>query len=252
MFALIVTTQLFGPPLPKSKIVEFRIEGVSRRAAVVEPEGNSGPMPLILVFHGHGGNIRTTLRQFNIHSLWPQALIVYPEGLPAVGINDPDGKKNGWQKNPGELGDRDLKFTDAILKQMRADYRIDNKRIYAMGHSNGARFTYVLWAERGETFAAYNAACSPAGLLVQKMSPASAFIVAGKSDPIVPFASQKLTIESVAKLDRVREPGRDSGYFHFAEGPGGLELATYVHPGGHSYPREAMSMAIEFFKRHSK
>jgi polyhydroxybutyrate depolymerase len=32
---------------------------------------------------------------------------------------------------------------------MKQDYRVDEQRIYATGHSKGGAFTYLLWAARG-------------------------------------------------------------------------------------------------------
>jgi polyhydroxybutyrate depolymerase len=59
-----------------------------------------------------------------------------------------------WQKTFGDQNDRDLKFFDAVLATLKKDCRIDEKRVYATGHSNGGAFTYLLWAARGDVFAA--------------------------------------------------------------------------------------------------
>ena len=55
----------------------------------------------------------------------------------------------------GEYQDRDLKLVDAALAWVHAKYTVDDDRIYATGFSNGAMFTYLLWAERPAVFAAY-------------------------------------------------------------------------------------------------
>ena len=78
------------------------------------------------------------------------------QGLPTPGqLTDPEGKRNGWQKTVGDQKDRDLKFFDAVLTKLKADYKVDESRIYSMGHSNGGGFTYLLWAARGDQFAAF-------------------------------------------------------------------------------------------------
>src|SRR5262249_12550187 len=121
----------------------FNIDGVERTALVyssAKPAAKTGA-PLVLAFHGHGGTAQFVARRWNLHKLWPEAVVVYLQGLPGVlGIVDPEGKQPGWQKNPGEENDRDVRFVDAVIEQMQKAYSIDPNRIYAIGHSNGARF----------------------------------------------------------------------------------------------------------------
>ena len=42
-----------------------------------------------------------------------------------------------------------------MLARLKTDYKVDDKRIYSTGHSNGGGFTYLLWAARGDVFAAF-------------------------------------------------------------------------------------------------
>jgi SAM-dependent methyltransferase len=54
--------------------------------------------PLFFAFHGHGGNMRQADRSFSYQAQWPEAVIVYPQGLPTPGqLTDPEGKRNGWR-----------------------------------------------------------------------------------------------------------------------------------------------------------
>ena len=41
-------------------------------------------------------------------------------------------------------------FFDEVLASVKKDYKVDNKRIYVTGHSNGGSFTYILWAVRDD------------------------------------------------------------------------------------------------------
>jgi polyhydroxybutyrate depolymerase len=43
---------------------------------------------------------------------------------------------------------------DAVLATLKIAYKVDEKQIYATGHSNGGGFTYLLWAARWDEFAA--------------------------------------------------------------------------------------------------
>ena len=107
-------------------------------------------MPLVFVFHGHGGTGANIERKFDIESLWPDVIVVYPYGLVGhKGKTDPQGVKSGWQTSAGESGDRDLKFYDAMLATLRAQLSVDPNRVYAMGHSNGSGFVSLLLNRRG-------------------------------------------------------------------------------------------------------
>ncbi|MBI5708016.1 MAG: esterase [Armatimonadetes bacterium] len=235
--------------------ISLKVDGVERTALVFAPANAKGTSsPLVFCWHGHGGGSRQASMSFRIHKEWPEAVVVYPQGLPTKGKTDPEGKKPGWQQGPNDEGGRDLKYFDALLSHLKRAYKIDAKRIFTMGHSNGGRFTYLLWAERGDVFAAYGPSGSPAIGLGRTFKPASAFHVAGEKDQIVPFAGQKLTIEGIKMLDGIggSDKGESDGYVTTYRGSGGLELVTYIHPGGHNYPAQVPALLVQFFKRRER
>lgn len=247
-----LTALAFLVAQPAPRVETFTVEGTKREALVFAGEGQApkGGRPLILAFHGHGGNMNHSARSFGVQRTWPEATVIYPQGLPTKGMTDPEGRKNGWQQNSGQENDRDLKFVDAILAKHP---EVDRKRIFSMGHSNGGRFTYILWAKRPQIFAAYGPSGSPAIGMLRDLKPASAFCTAGEKDPIVPFRGQKWSIDAIARLIGA-DPAKAKvdGYVRLTPGRNGLELGTYIHPGGHEYPSQAATATVEFFKRHSK
>lgn len=107
--------------------------GEQKRGAVVFENATMQPesgAPLVLVFHGHGGTAEVIARRLEVHKHWPEAVVAYMQGLPGVkGKTDPEGKQSGWQKTPGELDDRDMKFVDTALKELQKKYKIDPKRV---------------------------------------------------------------------------------------------------------------------------
>src|SRR2546425_1084654 len=136
---------------------EWKVNGVVREGLIYVPaQARTNATPVVFAFHGHGGSMRNAARSFGYHALWPEAIVVYLQGLNTPGrLTDPDGKKPGWQSGIGDQGDRDLEFFDTVLASLQREARVDDERIYATGHSNGGSFTYLLWAARGERFAAF-------------------------------------------------------------------------------------------------
>lgn len=228
-----------------SHVETFTVDGVQRQALVFD--GRSSNPPLVLAFHGHGGSMYQAARSFDLQDLWPEATIIYPDGLPTVSKFDPKGQRAGWQVRPGTDDDRDLKFVDAILAKRS---KVDPDRTFAMGHSNGGAMTYLLLATRRKRFAAFGPSGSPGIQVWRDLSPAPIFAVAGENDPLVPFKNQKLTIDHMAKLDGIDlSRATPKGFTTLASGPNGMTLGTYIFPGGHEIPREAVRAMVAFFKQ---
>ncbi len=182
--------------------LSFTVEGVARTALIYVPAtAKTTATPLVFVFHGHGGNARQAARSFAMDRNWPEAISVYMQGLPTPGqLTDPQGRLPGWQRTVGDLGDRDLKFFDAVLARLKQDYQIDPKRIYATGHSNGAGFTYLLWLARGDVFAAFAPSSAVAKYVLQLKSK-PVMHLAGEKDALVKFSWQKLMMEKLRQIN---------------------------------------------------
>ena len=74
----------------------------------------------------------------------------------------------------------------------------------------------------------------------------------GEQDPVVPYDNQKRSIPTAeAKLGVDSASATVDGYLRTETAPGNLELATYVHPGGHEVPDAVPSLVVAFFQRHS-
>lgn len=233
--------------LASPQTISYNVDGVQRQAIVVAPSRATAHPPLVFVFHGHGGNMNHSLRTFNVNSLWPEAVVVYPQGLPTKGITDPQGTKNGWQQRPGTDGDRDIKFFDAMYKDLTAHYRVDRKHVYSMGHSNGARFSVVLWSTRGDLLSAVGVSSSMT--MPMSLSPKPVFFVAGEKDPIVPYRSMTRSIDQAIQRNGLSKPGTKlSDYLTLYSGS--MPVETYIHPGSHNFPKEAGTAMVDFLRSH--
>jgi len=238
----------------------WTVDGVTREALIYAPPlAQTHATPVIFAFHGHGGNMNQSARGFNFQAHWPEAIVVYPQGLKTPGrLNDPEGKKNGWQHTTGAQADRDLKFFDAMLTSLTQDYHVDKKRIYATGFSNGGGFTFLLWLTRGDQFAALApggaaaATNAPEAALVEKLLPKPVLLIDGEKDPLIKFEWQKQTIAALCQHNQCG-PGQPQGE-HGMLYPSkiGAPVMTYIHPGGHQFPREATALVVKFFKEHAQ
>jgi polyhydroxybutyrate depolymerase len=234
---------------------EWTIDGVTREALVhVPPQASATATPVIFAFHGHGGNMRYAARTYSYHTLWPEALVVYLQGLPtSSALVDPEGKMNGWQGAPGDQGDRDLKFFDAVLASLRRDYRLDEHRLYAAGHSNGGLFTYLLWATRGDVFAAFApAAAVTTPRVLPLLKPKPVLVIAGENDELVKFRWQQLTMTSLRRLNQCSDGLPWKKRCTLYPSKVGAPVVTFIYPGTHTYPAEAPALTVAFFQDHTK
>lgn len=232
---------------------EFKVDGVPREALVYLPAtAKDKPAPVVFVFHGHGGTARNVVRSFAINRHWPEAISVYMQGLNTPGrLTDPQGKMPGWQKKVGDQQDRDLKFFDAVLARLKQGFKVNEKRIFATGHSNGGAFIYLLWAERGDIFAAVAPSSGMAAESLPKLKPKPALHIAGESDPLVKFEWQKRTINFVRKLNGCDAEGKlwDKCCTLYPSKTG-TPFVAFIHPGGHTLPATAPAFIVRFFKEY--
>lgn len=235
---------------------EWLVDGVLREALMVVPEGaTKQPVPVIFAFHGHGGTMQSAARSFPLADFWPEALVVYMQGLKTPGkLTDPDGTRPGWQHGAEDQGGRDLKFFDAVLASLRAEYKVDENRIYSTGHSNGGGFTFLLWAERGELFAAVAPSASSGGRYMRGIKPKPVLHIAGEADELVKYSWQVMTMDYLRRLNGCGEgvAWELDENCTFYPSASGTPVVTAIHPGGHGFPKQAPEVIVKFFKQHRK
>jgi polyhydroxybutyrate depolymerase len=147
------------------------------------------PVPLVLVFHGGGGTPEQIERESRFSALADREgfVVAYPAGY-----------RRSWNDGRGadavaaqRDGVDDVAFVATLLDDVSAVRRIDPKRVYATGISNGAMFSHRL----ATRLASRVAAIAPvAGGLPQPLlasfdpqAPVSVLIVNGTLDPLVPY-----------------------------------------------------------------
>lgn len=237
----------------------WTVDGVTREGIVYAPvAAKEIASPVIFAFHGHGGTAQHAARTFAYQTHWPEAIVVYLQGLPTPGqLTDPAGKRPGWQKTPGDQNDRDLHFFDTVLASLRADYKVDANRIYCTGHSNGGGFTYLLWGVRHDVFAAVAPSAAGAARNRGLLKPLPALHVAGERDQLVKYAWQTQMMEYLRRLNGCAAEGAPwtssgglVGTLYPSES--GTPFVSLIHAGSHKFPPDAPALIAKFFQQHAK
>jgi polyhydroxybutyrate depolymerase len=244
---LAVLLVLYGSAA-SAEVMTWNVDGVTREAIVFAPAASpaGGKNPLVLSFHGRGDDAQN-FQHTDLHRAFPYAIVVYFQGLATR------DRLAGWQVERGENNDRDLKLVDAALASLRKKYNVDDDRIYATGFSNGAMFTYLIWAERPEVFAAYAPVAGRLRPSVQPKQPRPLFHVAGQRDPQVTFADQKAAMTIAIGVNGVGDKTARCGDGCTLYGAGtSAPVMTWIHDGGHVYPRDTSQRIASFFRDHSR
>jgi polyhydroxybutyrate depolymerase len=236
----------------------WTVDGVKRTALVRVPAGATGQLAVVFGWHGHGGRSTHSAGRWGYAEIDTTSILVFPQGLPTVSpLVDKEGRMPGWQTSVDSEGGRDMKFFDAMLADLKKEHAVDDRRIYSMGHSNGAAFSYLLWQARPDVLAAIG---SVAGSMRGDGKPTTSLPVihvAGEKDPLVKFAWQKATFAAVRRQNGCSEEGRPwakEGVLEATLYPSskGAPLVTAIHAGGHEYAKGSTELIVRFFKENPK
>jgi polyhydroxybutyrate depolymerase len=186
------------------------------------------------------------------------SILVFPQGLPTVSpLVDKEGRMPGWQTSVDSEGGRDIKLFDTILADLKKEQSVDERRIFSMGHSNGAAFSYLLWQARPEVIAAVGSVAGSLRADTKVASPMPVIHVAGEKDPLVKFAWQKATFAAIRRINGCAEEGKPwakEGVLEATLYPStkGAPLVTAIHAGGHEYAKGSTELIVRFFKENPK
>jgi polyhydroxybutyrate depolymerase len=112
------------------------VRGQERLVLSHPPSGPAAePRDLVIAFHGRTNDAARARRYFRLDGALPEAVIVYPQALPA-------GPGTFAWSDPGDPPDalRDFELVDAIIVAVGQARCIDLGRVFVVGHSLGAYF----------------------------------------------------------------------------------------------------------------
>ena len=139
------------------------------------------PIPVVLMFHGSGGSLDEISRGsgWSVKSDDETFLAVYPNGFPNA-----DGMRvwnDGRPANDGRADD--VAFVRAMLDDLSARFRVDTRRVFVVGFSNGAGLAFRLGLELGESVAAIAPVAGRLSMVPEKLSrPVPTILIIGTED----------------------------------------------------------------------
>jgi polyhydroxybutyrate depolymerase len=169
--------------------------GIDRSYELHVPPGYNGKdaVPLVVVLHGSNasGMVMRIYTGFNELADRKNFIVVYPD---SVGPYWNDGRVDmssvSFKANIDDVG-----FISNLIDHIASNYRVDTKRVYLAGFSNGGMMALRLGIVISGKVAAVASVC---GLLPKHLSylaparPVPVMIIHGTDDPIVPCGGGKL------------------------------------------------------------
>ncbi|MBI1832745.1 MAG: polyhydroxybutyrate depolymerase, partial [Planctomycetes bacterium] len=262
LFAVAILGQGTAEPLgPGDHKRVITVDKLARRHWVHVPPNYDAKQPAAVVLALHGammdGKMMEVFTDLSTAADRHNFVVVYPQGTGAGGIF------LTWNAGqfPGDLVKNqpdDVKYLGEVLSDVQKALKVDEKRIYVTGLSNGAMMSYRLASEMSERIAAIAPVAGT--LAINKYEPKRPVPVIhfhGNADALVPFngppkgfrfrsvndtimacvkangCGEKPTeVEIAMKEDKLKVVRKDYG-----KGKNGAEVVLYViDQGGHTWP----------------
>ncbi|MBL1138294.1 MAG: hypothetical protein HND46_23565 [Chloroflexi bacterium] len=179
------------PAMPQ---ITLNVDGVERTYRLFVPSTYNTPAPLVIAFHGAGGDGASMARLTTFNRLAESAgvIVAYPEGLLVYwdyGVGTPE-----WAEQ-SPVHD-EISFISAMLDQLANDYTIDPTRIYAVGFSNGARMAFRVGCEFSDRISKIAAVSATISSEITENCPTDARVsvlyMHGTGDDVTPWAGKPL------------------------------------------------------------
>ena len=166
LFALIVLAALFNsaswvqsqPSSSGDYQGQLVFEGLTRTYILHLPRAYNGRdlLPLVILLHGGGGNAQGAASTYGLNAVADREgfIAIYPNGTGVLQdriLTWNSGHCCGYAL---ENQINDVGFIRALIEKLQRELKVDPRRIYATGHSNGAMLSYRLGAELSDILAA--------------------------------------------------------------------------------------------------
>jgi len=203
----------------------------------------SAPTPLMMNFHGFGGQASEYMTYADMRALADSEnfILVYPQGTCL------DGSAHWNTSLPG--GDNkssadDFGFVEAMVNKLSGEYNIDSERIYACGYSNGGMFAYGLANFKSDLVAAVG---SVSGTMLDFNGPTThpmpVIHLHGTSDGVIPYDGSSDWSSAQSVLNHwINFNNTSSSPITDSDSNSGITIEHYLYEQGDS------SVSVEHYK----
>jgi polyhydroxybutyrate depolymerase len=196
ILAVLLPLSLAAVPLgPGDHTRSLEVDQRTRTYLLHVPKSYDGskPYPVVLAFHGGGSNAEQMVRFCGLNDKADEAgfLVVYPNG---TGRRERLLTWNGGNCCGYAMLQKvdDVAFVRALLDNLGKLVRVNPKRVYATGMSNGAILTYRLASELSNRIAAVAPVAGPMGAATcHPKRPVPVLHFHGTADEFAPFQGGK-------------------------------------------------------------
>jgi polyhydroxybutyrate depolymerase len=176
------------------------VDARTRHALVYWPKAVDGKtrLPLVIMLHGMGGMASNAVREtgWSAKAEKEGFAVVYPDATRPDGRQPPSLRTNApaWNDGSGRFHAAqqqvdDVAFIDALIDRLVASQRIDPKKIFIAGFSNGASMTFLAGARLSNKVAAIAPVSGSWWDATQPpVRAVSLFYLTGSSDTLNPLA----------------------------------------------------------------
>lgn len=216
--------------------------GIERVYYLKLPSNYSGQnaYPLIFAFHGLGGDYTTFSEgYYDLQEVVGEdAILVYPNALVTIDLAQ-------WDY------ENDLVFFDDLYAALGENLCFDKRKVFAVGHSNGAGMTHILGCQRGNVL---RAIAPVAGRLDYNdcIGQVAVSMIHGSNDTIMPVGSTAPTREYWIAINSCNKEETEEGLDPLCKAYSGCDVDYYVHycehDEGHDWPAFASDAIWNFFK----
>lgn len=175
-------------------------DNVTRKYLLHLPKGMNPkkPLPLVMALHGGGGNaqsmVRSTMGGLDALSDRGHFILVYPEGM-GRGWNDGRHDAVALRRRRGI---DDVGFISLLIDTLSQEFRINPKRVFSTGISNGGFMSFRLACELSEKITAIAPVIGGMGVeYAPQCKPTEAvavLIIQGTEDPLVPYKGGQVRV----------------------------------------------------------
>ena len=198
--------------------------------------------PLIFAFHGFTSDYTAFSEgYYDLQDVvGEEAILVYPNAL----LKD---NETQWDY------ENDLIFFDDLYAELEANLCFDKRRVFAVGHSNGAGMTHTLGCKRGDMLRAIAPVAGSFADYEDCKGQVAVIMIHGTNDDIMPVEGIKPTRDYWIEINNCSSDASETreGVDPACESYGGCDPKYYVqyceHSEGHDWPDYAGDAIRNFF-----